>query len=102
VPGSLGSISALGTTAVLDLDTEFDDASCAQISALLIAGFGPIVVEIEILETAMGELRATEVELKRPDLDDDDDDDDDDDEDEDEDADDDEDEDGWNDEKDDE
>ncbi len=78
-PGSVvpGSISALGTTAVLDADTEFEDASCAQLAILLAADFR-VVVEIEILENVLGELRATEVELERPDFDHDDDDDDDD------------------------
>jgi hypothetical protein len=80
VPGSEvpGSISALGTTAVLDRRTEFEDASCAQLAALLAADGSPFV-EIKILENALGELRAKEVELERFHFNGDDDDDDDDD-----------------------
>ena len=78
-PGSdvPGSISALGTTAVLDRRTEFEDASCAELAALLTMGGSPFV-EIKILENALGELRAKEVELERFHFNGDDDDDDDD------------------------
>jgi hypothetical protein len=60
-----GSISALGTTAGVDLDTRFKHTTCADLSTRLLAG-GIVVVEIEILEDALGALRATDVELKQP------------------------------------
>lgn len=75
-----GSITALGTTALVDLETEFDDTTCAELSNLLLAG-GNVFVEIEIFENALHELRASEVEFEYPhdgDGDDDDDDHDDD------------------------
>ena len=72
-----GSIGALGTTAVVDLETEFDDVTCSELSDLLLEG-GTVVVKIEILENALHELRATEIELEFPHREHDDDDDDDD------------------------
>lgn len=60
-----GSISALGTTAVVDLASRFKHTTCADLSTRLLAG-GTVVVEIEILEDALGALRATVIELKRP------------------------------------
>ncbi len=59
-----GSISALGTTAVLDMTTEFEDSSCAQLATLLAAGSGNVMVKIEIIEDALGALTAKEVELE--------------------------------------
>jgi hypothetical protein len=80
-----GSIGALGTTAVVDAATEFEEIACADLAALLAAGEHPFV-EIEILEDESGGLLATEVELEDDEHDDHggdgDDDDDDDDEDE--------------------
>ena len=65
-----GSITALGITAKLDMNTEFEDTSCAGLETLL-AGGGNVFVEIKILENVLGELTATEVELEHPDRDDD-------------------------------
>jgi hypothetical protein len=61
--GVPGSISALGTTAALDMNTEFEDTSCAELAALLVPGAN-VFVKIEILENMLGELSATEVELE--------------------------------------
>lgn len=60
-PGVPGSISALGTTALLDETTRFDDTTCAALAAALVAGETPFV-EIKILEDMAGALRATKVE----------------------------------------
>jgi hypothetical protein len=64
-PGVAGSISALGTTAIVDpTTTRFDDVSCEQLAALL--GMGKTVfVEIEIFEDMFGVLTATKVEAER-------------------------------------
>jgi hypothetical protein len=78
-----GSITALGTTAALDAETEFEGASCEELATLLGEGKS-VLVEIEILEDVLGALSATEVEAQKPkrgDHDDDDDGHDDDDED---------------------
>ena len=70
-----GSISALGINVVLNAETDFEDASCAELASLL-AGGSTVVVEIEILEDVLGALTAAEVEPEmRPDDHDDDDDD---------------------------
>lgn len=62
-----GSITALGISAALNQDTEFEDASCAELASLLGSGES-VLVKIEVLEDMLGALTATEVELKRPDL----------------------------------
>ncbi len=72
-----GSISALGTTAALDMNSEFEDTTCGELAALL-AGGGNVFVEIEILEGVLGDLSATEVEFEHNGHDDDEDDEDDD------------------------
>jgi hypothetical protein len=58
-----GSLSALGTTAAVTVDTEFEDKSCEDLVARLALG-QPIVVEVEIFEDMLGALTATEVEVK--------------------------------------
>jgi hypothetical protein len=68
-PGVPGSITALDTTAALNDQTEFDDASCEEIAARWVGG-ETLFVEIEILENMLGELTATEVELEHLDDDD--------------------------------
>lgn len=83
-PEAAGSISALGTTAVVDASTEFEDASCEDLAALLAAG-ETLFVEVKILEDEAGGLLAIEVELEDDEHDDHGDDDDDDAEDDDED-----------------
>ena len=60
-----GSISALGTTAVVDADTHFKGVSCEGLAALLALAEGNLVVEVTILENVLGELNATSVKLKR-------------------------------------
>lgn len=60
-PGTPGSITALGSTIVLDDATRFDDTTCAALAAALVAGETPFV-EIKILEDMLGTLRATKVE----------------------------------------
>lgn len=66
--GVLGSISVLGTTAVLDDVTEFEDGTCAELAEALAAAGEvdgtPVFVEIEIAEDAAGALKAIEVEIK--------------------------------------
>jgi hypothetical protein len=61
--GVAGSISALGTTAVVDMNTEFDDTTCDQLAALLVPG-ADVAVKIAILEDPLGALTATDVELR--------------------------------------
>lgn len=60
-----GSISALGTTAVVDANTRFLGVSCEGLVALLALGEGNLVVEISILENVLGELNATSVKLEQ-------------------------------------
>jgi hypothetical protein len=60
-----GSISALGISAVLNAQTEFEHASCADLASLL-AGGSSVLVDVEILEDVLGALTATEVELEKP------------------------------------
>jgi hypothetical protein len=58
-----GSIAALGVSVALDAETEFEDASCAELAELF-AAEGDVFVEIEILEDEAGALRAIEVEVE--------------------------------------
>ncbi len=60
-PGVPGSITALGTTAILDDTTRFDDTTCAELATALAAGPAPFV-EITILEDVLGVLTAKNVE----------------------------------------
>jgi hypothetical protein len=62
-PAVNGSISALGTTAALTVDSEFEDKSCEDLAARLALG-QVVVVEVEIFEDMLGALTATEVEVK--------------------------------------
>jgi hypothetical protein len=68
-----GSITALGVTAVLDANTEFEETTCDALAARLVAGES-VLVEIEILEDVLGALFATEVEAEEREHADDDDD----------------------------
>lgn len=65
--GVLGSVTVLGTTAILDDVTEFEHADCAELAAMLAtattAGTS-LLVEVEIAEDAVGALTAIEVEHK--------------------------------------
>jgi hypothetical protein len=63
-PAVAGSISALGTTAALTVDTEFERKSCADLDARLALG-ETIFVKIEIVEDMLGALTATEVEVEK-------------------------------------
>jgi hypothetical protein len=65
LPAVPGSITALGVTATLDAETEFEKASCEELVTLL-GGEESVLVEIEILEDVLGALTATEVELEKP------------------------------------
>jgi Bacterial TSP3 repeat/Domain of unknown function (DUF5666) len=62
--GVLGSITALGVTATVNEFTEFDDATCEEVAALLVPGETGPFVEIKILEDATGALSAREVQLE--------------------------------------
>ncbi len=65
--GVVGTISVLGTTALLDDMTEFEDESCSELAALLAAvpvSGTPVMVEIEIAEDSIGALTAIEVEVE--------------------------------------
>jgi len=80
--GVLGSMKVLGTTATIDEVTEFEHATCAELSERMAAGAlagTPVFVEVEIAEDAMGAMSAIEIETKsgcrEHDSDDDDDDD---------------------------
>ena len=64
-PAVPGSISALGTTAVLNAETRFRGKTCEDLATLFAEGEGNLLVEIKILENALGELNATSVTLKR-------------------------------------
>ena len=83
--GVLGSITVLGTTAILDDITEFEHGTCTELSEMLSTAMSAgtsLLVEVEIAEDAVGALTAIEVERKsrcgqHDDGDDDDDDDDD-------------------------
>jgi hypothetical protein len=73
--GVPGSIAALGISVALTETTEFEDASCEELAALLTGGEAPLV-EIQIVEDEAGALSATEVEVEDDDHEDDDHDDD--------------------------
>lgn len=65
--GVVGTISVLGTTALLDAGTEFEDESCAELAELLAAGVlsgTPVMVEVEIAEDSIGAMTAIEVEVE--------------------------------------
>lgn len=65
--GVLGSISVLGTTAMLDDVTEFEHETCAELAEMLTAAMTagePMLVEVEIAEDALGAMTAIEVERK--------------------------------------
>lgn len=65
--GVVGTISVLGTTALLDAGTEFEDESCVELTELLAAGVlsgTPIMVEVEIAEDSIGAMTAIEVEVE--------------------------------------
>jgi hypothetical protein len=65
--GVVGTISVLGTTALLDAGTEFEDESCVELSELLAAGVlagTPVMVEVEIAEDSIGVMTAIEVEVE--------------------------------------
>jgi len=64
-PAVPGSISALGTTAVVNMETRFKGKSCEDLAALFALGEGNLLVEIKILENVLGELNATSVKLER-------------------------------------
>ena len=63
-PPTPGSISALGISATVDANTQFEPRSCEDLVAKLALG-QPIVVEIKILEDMVGALTATEVEVRK-------------------------------------
>ena len=65
LPEIPGSISALGTTAAVGTDTSFGRLSCDNLVTLFELGEGNLLVEIKILENALGELNATSVTLVR-------------------------------------
>jgi hypothetical protein len=58
-----GSITALGMTAALTAATEFEDTTCEELAARLLAGES-VLVEVEVLEDVLGALTATEVEAE--------------------------------------
>ena len=65
--GVVGTISVLGTTALIDAGTEFEDESCSELAELLAAvpvSGEPIAVEVEIAEDSIGTLTAIEVEVE--------------------------------------
>lgn len=64
-PAVAGSITALGTTAVLDAETRFKGQSCEDLAALFALGEGNLLVEVKILENVLGELNATSVKVQR-------------------------------------
>ena len=65
--GVLGSVTVLGTTAILDDVTEFEHGDCAELAATLATATTEgtsLLVEVEIAEDAVGALTAIEVERK--------------------------------------
>jgi len=62
--GVPGSITALGTTALLDDTTEFEDTTCDALLAQLQTPGTVVKVEIKIVEDSLGALTATEVETE--------------------------------------
>ena len=62
--GVPGSISALGTTAILNDTTEFEDTTCDALLMQLQTPGAVVKVEIKIIEDSLGALTATEVEAE--------------------------------------
>jgi hypothetical protein len=62
--GVPGSITALGITATLDENTEFEDATCDEIAMQLATPGSTVFVEVEVLEDAAGALTASEVGIE--------------------------------------
>jgi hypothetical protein len=65
--GVVGSITILGTTAFVDDVTEFEHATCAELSEMLLAAQAEgtqLLVEVEVSEDALGTMTAVEVERK--------------------------------------
>jgi len=56
-----GSISGLGTTAILDADTRFFVKRCEDLAAVFAEGEGNLLVQVRIVENSLGELHATSV-----------------------------------------